>query len=85
MDADGGRVANISTVWLGIDHGFTREGPPVIFETVVFPEDSMLEDACARYCTETEAKYGHVEMIVEVCKEMTDPIIMELNQETEEN
>ena len=26
----------VSTVWLGVDHGYTRPGPPVIFETMVF-------------------------------------------------
>jgi len=30
----------VSTVWLGIDHNFTRQGPPVIFETMIFaPKD----------------------------------------------
>lgn len=30
----------VSTVWLGLDHNFTRQGPPVIFETMIFaPKD----------------------------------------------
>lgn len=30
----------VLTVWLGIDHNFTRQGPPVIFETMIFaPKD----------------------------------------------
>lgn len=30
----------VSTVWLGLDHNFTRSGPPVIFETMIFaPKD----------------------------------------------
>jgi hypothetical protein len=30
----------VSTVWLGINHSFTRQGPPVIFETMIFaPKD----------------------------------------------
>lgn len=28
----------ISTVWLGLNHGWTETGPPVIFETMVFPQ-----------------------------------------------
>ena len=27
----------VSTVWLGLDHNFAFGGPPVIFETMVFP------------------------------------------------
>ena len=30
----------VSTVWLGLDHNFTRQGAPVIFETMIFaPKD----------------------------------------------
>src|SRR5215467_9051102 len=46
----------VSTVWLGLDHRF-GEGPPIIFETMVFggPDDQRQE----RYCTEAEALLGH--------------------------
>ena len=47
----------VSTVWLGFDHGF-GEGPPLIFETMVFgpgQEDEYQE----RYATAEEAKVGH--------------------------
>ena len=27
----------VSTVWLGLDHNFSMSGPPIIFETMVFP------------------------------------------------
>jgi hypothetical protein len=45
----------VSTVWLGMDHGFM--GPPLIFETVVFGgiDDMEME----RYHTEAEARVGH--------------------------
>ncbi|WP_166903861.1 hypothetical protein [Mycobacterium sp. DL440] len=26
----------VSTVWLGLNHSFTDDGPPIIFETMVF-------------------------------------------------
>jgi len=30
----------VSTVWLGLDHNHTRQGPPLIFETMIFaPKD----------------------------------------------
>lgn len=28
----------VSTVWLGLDHGDGGDGPPLIFETMIFPE-----------------------------------------------
>lgn len=51
----------VSTVWIGIDMGFRRSGPPVIFETMVF--GGPLTDECFRYATEAEAHAGH-EVIV---------------------
>jgi hypothetical protein len=50
----------VSTVWLGLDHGFTRSGAPVIFETLVFPCGASGKDLDgARYTTEEEALAGH--------------------------
>lgn len=47
----------VSTVWLGLDHRF-GEGPPLIFETMIFglkrPHEPMW-----RYTTEAEARKGH--------------------------
>lgn len=51
----------VSTVWLfGIDHGH-GEGPPLIFETMVFgePYDQELQ----RYSTEEQAMRGHLETV----------------------
>jgi hypothetical protein len=54
-------AVELSTVWLGIDHGFGPSfgNPPIIFETMTFgpePWDSRLLD---RYATEQEAIAGH--------------------------
>jgi hypothetical protein len=46
----------VSTVWLGLDHGFAG-GPPLIFETMVFSSPSG--DEQWRYSTEAEALAGH--------------------------
>ncbi len=52
----------VSTVWLGIDHSF-GSGPPLIFETMVFPGDGDAHDLdCDRYSTETDAIAGHARM-----------------------
>lgn len=63
----------VSTVWLAIDHRMTREGPPIIFETMVFamdgPEGGLGESLdCDRYATEAEAKAGHAEMVAKWSK-----------------
>ena len=53
----------VSTVWLGIEHGFV-EGKPLIFETMVFPKRSDYDGRdMERYCTEQEAIKGHQKMM----------------------
>jgi 20S proteasome alpha/beta subunit len=55
----------VSTVWLGIDHNFSGEGPPIIFETMVFAQTTdaqsrlMEGTSCERYATEEQAIRGH--------------------------
>lgn len=48
--------AEVSTVWLGMDHGW-GQGPPLIFETMIFggPHDQWQD----RYSTEEAATAGH--------------------------
>jgi len=47
----------VSTVFLGIDHRFGGDGPPILFETIVFGGDD--DENTWRYCTWDEAKAGH--------------------------
>jgi len=47
----------VSTVWLGIDHGFGH-GPPQIFETMIFGSEAEFNPVC-RYATEADAVAGH--------------------------
>jgi len=59
--SDNGRF--VSTVWLGLDHQYGT-GPPLIFETRVFPRRGDYEDLdCERYPTLAEAKRGHEAML----------------------
>lgn len=63
----------VSTVFLVLDHQF-GEGPPVLYETMVFTASAMNPDAddpdpdplleldAKRYCTLAEAQAGHEEM-----------------------
>lgn len=55
--------AEVSTVWLGLDHQFGN-GNPQIFETMVF--GGNLDGEQRRYSTEEEALNGHEGMVAEV-------------------
>ena len=57
----------VSTVWLGVDHGW-RGDTPLIFETMVFHQLAEergvgLDMDMRRYATEEEALRGHEEMV----------------------
>lgn len=56
-EIDGVRV---STVFLGIDHGYDT-GEPILFETMVFGGE--LDQEQERYCTWDEAERGHEAMV----------------------
>jgi len=48
----------VSTVFLGIDHGFGI-GKPVLWETMIFPKDSLRELYQDRYTSHDDAVKGH--------------------------
>lgn len=60
----------VSTVFLGMDHNFLGDGPPLIFETMVFGS-SWTEQDTERYSTWLEAMQGHRMMCEKVRKSMT--------------
>jgi|SRR6185503_9265685 len=69
-DFEGRRVAcdeigdvRVSTVFLGLDHQY-GDGPPLLFETMVF--GGPLDGEMDRYSTWDEAAAGHVAMTVRV-------------------
>jgi hypothetical protein len=64
----------VSTVWLGIDHGFGRAAP-IIFESMVFSAEPVIEHEGGmhrqdfdmdRYATEEQAYAGHEQMVTVV-------------------
>lgn len=59
----------VSTVFLGIDHGFGRrpEDPPVLFETMVFGTDDQEQ---WRYTSLAAARAGHGEVVAAVTKQV---------------
>lgn len=62
---------HISTVWLGTNYRY-GEGPPEIFETMVFKDGTLSDIYCERYATWDEAVDGHKRAIAWVlhgCKD----------------
>jgi hypothetical protein len=53
----------VSTVFLGLDHNF-GEGPPILYETMVF--GGPLDEEMERYHTRAEAAAGHEMMVARV-------------------
>lgn len=54
----------VSTVFLGLDHNHAEEGPPILFETMIFGGEH--NESQWRYATWDEAEAGHkavVEML----------------------
>jgi hypothetical protein len=53
----------VSTVFLGMDHGY-GEGPPILFETMVFRGE--MDQYQWRYATWAEAEAGHARVVAAV-------------------
>lgn len=56
------RAGEVSTVFLGLDHNFSDEGPPILFESLVF--GGKLNGEGRRYATWDEAEAGHWELVL---------------------
>lgn len=67
-EAEFGAV-RVSTVFLGIDHDWTREGPPILFETMVF--GGPLAGEQWRCATWEEALAQHAQAVAEVKARLT--------------
>ena len=58
-------AARVSTVFLGLDHRFTSDGPPILFETMVLGDDGEGE-AMRRCSTWLQAEVQHAKVVEEV-------------------
>jgi hypothetical protein len=62
---------DVSTVFLTIDHNWSPDGPPVLFETMLFASESWSggpagawhDNECWRYSTWDEAVAGHQRVV----------------------
>lgn len=71
-DTDLGGV-RVSTVFLGIDHGFGASPRPILFETMIFaPEHPDLDQMQRRYATWDEAERGHAEWVALATRQVRD-------------
>lgn len=61
----------VSTVFLGIDHSWYKD-IPLLFETMVFKSDNLLNDYCRRYHTWDEAVAGHWAIVALIKLEVTE-------------
>lgn len=59
-------VSEVSTVFLGLDHNLSGEGPPLIYETMVF--GGKLDGNTWRYSTRAQAVRGHGEAVMAVAE-----------------
>jgi hypothetical protein len=63
IEASYGSVT-VSTVFLPIDHRVLGDGPPLVFESLVF--GGPLSDEMQRYSSWEEAEAGHAELLQRV-------------------
>ena len=58
----------VSTVFLGIDHSFGDDGPPVLWETMVFGLGDFGAEHQRRHCSREEAGHYHGEVVADLLK-----------------
>lgn len=62
------KYVQVSTVFLGLDYNWSDEGPPLVFESMVFPGEREVQ----RYATWDEAYDGHQELVKKWSKRSTN-------------
>lgn len=62
LDKVGG--VRVSTVFLGLDHSFGQDGPPLLYETMVF--GGKLDQEQERYSTRDDALAGHSRILARI-------------------
>jgi hypothetical protein len=54
---------HVSTVFLGIDHNWSDDGSPILWETMIFSSDVDIDNQCWRYSSYEDALKGHAAAI----------------------
>jgi hypothetical protein len=68
----------VSTVWLGINYNF-NDGPPILFETMVFGGNEDQQESCYRWTTRQVARDGHAEIVATVAASIPDDRVVDLD------
>lgn len=64
----------VSTVFLGVDHNHYGQGPPILFETMIFaPRVPEVDQEQRRYRTWDEAAAGHAAVVAELASAFGPP------------
>lgn len=63
---------DVSTVWLGVNHNWADDGPPIIFEAMVFGGDESQDQMQWRWATEEGARAGHAEIVASIAATVPD-------------
>lgn len=66
-----GTAPQVSTVFLGLDHRY-GDGPPIVFETMVFWHGHPMDNEYERYETLQQAKDGHARWVAAVKAAMAE-------------
>ena len=74
-----GQLLWVSTVWVGLDMRW-QQGPPLIFETMIFKDDHAEDEYCERYCSEASARDGH-SRVVRFLRSMPYAVFKQLEEE----
>ena len=56
----------VSTVFIGINHRFLSDGPPILFESLPFGDYGAMDEDMWRYSTWEEAEAGHRRLCAEL-------------------
>ena len=68
----------VSTVWLGLNHNHVDDGPPILFETMVFGGTEDQDQTQWRYSTEAEARAGHAEIVATIAATVDGETVTDL-------
>lgn len=60
----------VSTVFLAVDHSFCMDGPPILWETMVFQDNKACDAFTQRYANAEQAIAGHNYVLNEVVRRL---------------
>ncbi len=67
-----------STVWVGLNYNFLHDGPPLIYETMIF--GGRLDGVGERYATRAQAEAGHARYVQLMRTDPTIPLPLKPNK-----